>query len=77
MIRPIEVRGGGTMKRTTKTLSFEAWIADAVQERAEKERRSFTGEVEVLLRTALARANFRDPDAPARRPLSENLEVRT
>jgi hypothetical protein len=41
------------MKRVTKTLSIKDWIVDAVATLAEKERRSFTGEVEVLLAEAL------------------------
>ena len=41
------------MNRTTKTLSLEDWIVDAVQQIADKERRSFTKETEVLLAAAI------------------------
>jgi hypothetical protein len=43
------------MERITKTISIDGWIAEAVQELASKEKRSFTRQVEVLLETALGR----------------------
>ena len=43
------------MERTTKTLSLPDWMTEAVQELADREKRSFTREVEVLLEAALER----------------------
>jgi hypothetical protein len=43
------------MERITKTLSLEDWVADTIQELADKEKRSFTRQVEVLLEAALER----------------------
>jgi hypothetical protein len=43
------------MERITKTLSLEDWIAETIQELADKEKRSFTRQVEVLLEAALER----------------------
>jgi hypothetical protein len=48
------------MKRTTKTLSLKDWIADAVKTLAERERRSFTGQTEVLLAAALVEMGFKE-----------------
>jgi hypothetical protein len=41
------------MERITKTISMDGWVAEAVDTLAEKERRSFTRQVEVLLEQAL------------------------
>ena len=44
-------------ERITKTLSFPKAVAKAVEREAQKERRSFTRQVEILLESALARQN--------------------
>jgi hypothetical protein len=49
------------MKRITKTLSLKDWIADAVQELADREDRSFTRQVEALLEAALKRRESPKP----------------
>jgi hypothetical protein len=41
------------MERITKTLSLDDRIVEAIQEQADKEKRSFTWQVEVLLEAAL------------------------
>jgi hypothetical protein len=41
------------MERITKTLSLDDRIVEAIQEQADKEKRSFTRQVEVLLEAAL------------------------
>jgi hypothetical protein len=41
------------MERVSKTLNLPDWMAQAVQELADQEKRSFTREVEVLLEGAL------------------------
>jgi hypothetical protein len=54
------------MERITKTLSLEDWIAEAIQELADKEKRSFTRQAEVLIEAALKREKQPEPAAEAR-----------
>jgi predicted transcriptional regulator len=48
------------MKRITKTLSLSTEIADRVQALANRERRSFTKQAEILFETALAEQRIID-----------------
>jgi hypothetical protein len=41
------------MERITKTLSLDGWIVETVQDLADKEKRSFTRQIEVLLESYL------------------------
>lgn len=43
--------------RLTKTLSLDRGMAQAIERIAQKERRSFTRQVEIMLESALARQN--------------------
>jgi hypothetical protein len=54
----------GVMERIAKTISLDDRIAEAVQELADKEKRSFTRQVEVLLEAALGRKKQMEPVAP-------------
>jgi predicted transcriptional regulator len=49
---------------TTKTIVMEKELADRIQELADRERRSFAREAQVLLETALERRE--EPQAEAR-----------
>jgi hypothetical protein len=53
--------------RLTKTLSLERSLGIAIEKIAQKERRSFTRQVELMLESALARQN-RQPAAGAEPP---------
>jgi hypothetical protein len=48
------------VKRTTKTLSLSAEIAERIQEIADRERRSFTKQAEILFESALAEQGMID-----------------
>jgi hypothetical protein len=54
------------MERITKTVSLDDRIAEAVQDLADREKRSFTRQVEVLLEAALKRQKQPEPAAEGR-----------
>lgn len=43
------------MKQITKTLNLPEWIVAAIQDMADKEKRSFTKQMEVVLGSALGK----------------------
>jgi hypothetical protein len=49
------------MEQQTKTIVMEKELIDRIQELADKERRSFTRETQVLLEAALARGIVPEP----------------